>query len=390
METENVEYPHLLLRTWPFTIVPDEESCKVWADRNRLKTEIETTFTNIMKTKVSQIAIFWAWYGTGKTHSLMHYHWKLNQSGDAYAVYTEFPQNARKFLDLYVTFSENLDFDRLQQILVKVFNSLYNKFQESEVKKFFRQEIAKNWSDFETAAEKLAFGTNEEREAAERWIKASPLKKREREIINVSSNLTMDDDAVKLLSCLTRTVTFRSDELKLPKMLIWMIDEFNRIDDINREDYQSAIRTGIHKVFNRTPKNFCFVLACSTRSIDDVYTILGDALKDRLSVSARPMRIDPLHVNEAIEFIKDILRKFRPSTCNISNDYFPFTIESVNYILSHMLANNVPLTPRKVMDFHGYVLQDQEDLIKKGKIKIITPECAASSLDKIPRDYYKI
>jgi hypothetical protein len=173
-------------------------------------------------------------------------------------------------------------------------------------------------------------------------------------------------------------------------MLVWMIDEFNRIDDINRENYRSAIRTGIHKVFNRTPKNFCFVLACSTRSIDDVYTILGDALKDRLSVSARPMRIEPLRMDEALQFMKDLLHRFRPPETKIPDVYFPFTIETVNHILSHMLANNVPLTPRKVMDFHDFVLHDEENLIKKREVKVITPESAGKSLDKIPREYYRI
>jgi len=390
MQSSHVEYPHLSLRAWPFARVPDEEFCEIWADRDKLKAEIESTFSHAIKRKISQILIFWAWYGAGKTHSLMHYKWKLNQSGDAYAIFTEFPQNPKKFLDLYVAFSENLDFERLHRIFVKVFNYLGKKLGKSGSKNIFRQEIAKNWRDFANAAEKLAFGNDEEKEIAEKWLRASNLKKREREIIKVLNNVSRDDDAVKMVSCLTRSVTFKAEELKLPKMLVWMIDEFNRIDDVRREDYKIAIRVGLHKLFNRTSKNLCFVLACSTRSIDDVYTILGDALRDRLSVSARPMRIETLRMDEAIKFMKDLLQGFRPSKVEIPNAYFPFTIDTVKYVLSHMLTNNVALTPRKVMDFHEFVLHDGEDLIRKGEIKAITPEFAAESLGKIPREYYRI
>jgi len=390
MQSNYVEYPHLFLRTWPFARVPDEEFCKIWADRDKLKSEIDSIFNHAIKRKISQISIFWAWYGAGKTHSLMHYEWKLNQSGDAYAVFTEFPQNPKKFLDLYITFSENLDFERLHQTLVKVFDCLGEKSRKSERKKIFRQEIAKNWRDFANAAEKLAYGSDEEKEIAGEWMAASKLRKRDRDVIEVSNNITEDDDAVKMVSCLARSVSFRAEELKLPKMLVWMIDEFNRIDDVRREDYRSAIRVGLHKVFNRTSKNFCFVLACSTRSIDDIYTILGDALRDRLSVSARPMRIEPLHLDEAAQFMKDLLQGFRPSKVKVPDSYFPFTVETVRYVLSHMLTNNVPLTPRKVMDFHEFVLHDGEDLIKKREIELITPEFAGKSLDKVPRDYYRI
>jgi hypothetical protein len=391
MESNNVEYPHLFLRAWPFAIVPNEESRKIWADREKLKAEIDATFNHAITRKISQICIFWAWYGAGKTHSLMHYEWKLNESGDAYVVYTEFPQNAKRFLDLYVTFSDNLNFERLHQISLEVLNYLDKKYQTIEKKKIFRQHVAQNWDDFCSVIEKYAYGEDEEKEIAEKWIRGIQLKKKDRDAISVSGNINTDEDAVKAVSSLARLVTFNCAELTLPKMLFWMIDEYNRIDDVQREDYKLAIRTGLHKVFNRTAKNFCFVLACSTRGIDDVYTILGDALKDRLSVGARPMRIESLCMDEAIKFMKDLLQGFRPSPMiGVTDPFFPFTIESVNYVLSHMLTNNVPLTPRKVMDFHEFVLHENEHLIKEGKIKAITPEYARISMDKIPREFYKI
>jgi len=390
MESGEVEYPHLFLRTWPFTRVPDEEFCKIWADRNKLKEEIESTFNHVIKRKLSQICIFWAWYGAGKTHSLMHYEWKLNQAGDAYAVFTEFPQNPKKFLDLYAAFSENLDFERLREILVRVFEYLGKKFKENEKKKIFREEVAKKWRDFANAAEKLAYGNDNQKETAEDWMKLVNLKKRERETIDVSNNVITDDDAIKLVSCITRSITFKAEELRSPKMLIWMIDEFNRIDDVRREDYKLAIRLGLQKVFDRTSKNFCFAFACSTRSIDDVNTILGDALRDRLSVGALPLRIEPLRMSEAEEFIMELLEKFRPARAKAPDEYFPFTIESVRYVLSHMLTNNVPLTPRKVMDFHEFVLHDGEEQIKRREIEVVTPEFAGKCFDKIPKEYYKI
>jgi len=386
----NVEYPHLLLRAWPFARVPNEEFCKIWADRKQLKEEIESTFNHALKRKISQICIFWAWYGAGKTHSLMHYEWKLNKSGEAYVVFTEFPQNPKSFLDLYKAFAEKLDFGRLQEILKQVFNELGAKKKETEKRKPFRERIANGWRDFTNAAEKLAYGNDEEREIAELWIKAAALKKRERDAINVSLNVSSDDEAIKLATCITKSVTFDAKELKLPRMLIWMIDEFNRIEEVRREDHRSAIRLGLHKVFNRTSKNFCFVLATSTRSIDDVYTLLGDALRDRLSVGAPPMRIEPLRMDEAEQFIKELLKGFRPLRTKVNDEHFPFSIDAIRYILMHMLGNNMPLTPRRVMDFHEFVLHEGEDLIKRGEIAAITPEFAGKCFEKIPKEYYKI
>jgi len=390
MKSNYVEYPHLFLRAWPFTRVPDEEFCKIWADRKKLKEEIESTFNHAIKRKISQICIFWAWYGAGKTHSLMHYKWKLNQAGDAYAVFTEFPQNPKRFLDLYTTFAESLNFEKLSEILRIVFENIGKKSNPTEKRKIFNEEIANGWKDFTNAAEKLAYASDKEKEIAESWMKALNLHKKEREDIKVSNNITTDDDAVKLITCITKSITFEAEENRMPKMLIWMIDEFNRIDNIRREDHKSAIRLGLQKVFDRTSRNLCFALACSSRSIDELYTILGDALRDRLSVGVPPLRIKSLHMDEAEEFIKELLEKFRPSGTKVPDPYFPFNIEAVRYILSDMLEKNVPPTPRKVMDFHEFVLHEGEDLIKKGEIKVITPEFAGKCLDKIPEEYYKI
>jgi type II secretory pathway predicted ATPase ExeA len=59
---------HLKLDSWPFKIIPDEQSASFWADRNSAKEQIERLLWNWDRRDQSNICILWGTLGSGKSH----------------------------------------------------------------------------------------------------------------------------------------------------------------------------------------------------------------------------------------------------------------------------------------------------------------------------------
>ena len=87
---------------FPFRVVPDEESSKIWAGDAELEKTIKRLKHKYMNTIPSTIQPLWGWYGAGKTHTLLYLNYLLSSDNDkAVSVYVEFSPDFSTFLDLY-------------------------------------------------------------------------------------------------------------------------------------------------------------------------------------------------------------------------------------------------------------------------------------------------
>ncbi len=104
-KSEGVKYPHLCLRDWPFQTVPDERFTRIWADRRDVLETVYSILNYLSRRKPSTINLIWAWFGTGKSHTLKHMaHLCETKFKSLLPIYTEYPKTARSFLDLYKHF----------------------------------------------------------------------------------------------------------------------------------------------------------------------------------------------------------------------------------------------------------------------------------------------
>jgi serine/threonine protein kinase len=120
------QFPHLAITRWPFPVVPDREYCTFMADRQELQSELKELLHALSRRDTSSIHLFWAWFGAGKTHTLLylaHQAEIANQRGEGTAlltVYSEFPKSVRGFLDLFRTFTISLDPDRFVEAFLEI------------------------------------------------------------------------------------------------------------------------------------------------------------------------------------------------------------------------------------------------------------------------------
>src|SRR4051794_32914329 len=114
-----MDYPHLGLRQWPFRVVPEPTESTFLADRKELRADIEALLRTAGQHDTSSIHLFWAWFGAGKTHSLYYLGneaTRISETSSMAALrpaYSEFPQLAGGFADVYRTFVAGLDLARV-------------------------------------------------------------------------------------------------------------------------------------------------------------------------------------------------------------------------------------------------------------------------------------
>lgn len=370
-----IEYPHLYLIRWPFQETPDEESCKIWADMERSKKSFQNLFDIAARRRKSRLNIVWAWYGTGKSHSLMHFEWFYNnieKNRKIYAIYSEFPEDAKRFIDIYYAFYEKLDLDLVEQKAIEVFRFLEKEFGKKKGFTYFTSKIAKNWKDFATAIHILVHGKDEDKRIARDWFDVStksPLKELKKR--GIRKRIEKERDVIKAMSNLVRLLTFNSTKLKTYYAIVWMIDEFNRLDLIPRADYKNRIRSCFRTLFNFTPEGLCLIFACSLNTLDSVYGMIGPSLKNVLSRSSPPVKIEAMTFEDAEKFMVDLLSQLRPKKLKPPSIHFPFTPKAISRITKQILDENKELTPRNVFEYHEFILNKAEGMIQTGEINII-------------------
>ena len=96
------KYPHLFLKDWPFAVVPDERFEAIWADRKEILNDILIILNGLARRPNSTINLLWAWFGSGKSHTLRHMEYLcLSRFHQIIPLYTEFPKSLNSFVDLY-------------------------------------------------------------------------------------------------------------------------------------------------------------------------------------------------------------------------------------------------------------------------------------------------
>ena len=95
-------YEHLNLKAWPFQLVPDAESARIWAGRSRTKKQLERLLWKMQFAPKSGLHLLWANFGMGKTHTLLHLRHLCQQTQDRLIpLCAVMPRRVNGFLDVY-------------------------------------------------------------------------------------------------------------------------------------------------------------------------------------------------------------------------------------------------------------------------------------------------
>jgi len=371
-----IKYPHLYLKEWPFQTVPSPTFYEIWAGRNEIKKTLTEMFKRVQQRGPSTIYLLWGYFGAGKTHSLRYFQWKLSNDKEypTFVGYHEFPASARKFIELYQSFIAKINFREIENVAKLVYGHFQQEYGSSAIESFDEKISCYN-DDFTNAI--IALVNGKEKATVHRWMRAEKVYLPDLRKVNIRKRIENDEDVCKLFSSLLRLLTYRCTELSVFKCVIWMVDDFQKIEDL-KEDYKKAIRDGLNSLFNSCPERFCLVLSFTSRSVSAIKGLLSEALIERLPL-APYVTIGPMEKEEAKDFIVDLLKQFRSE--NAPDDHFPFSPESVDDIVDFAYKRDT-LLPRNLMRAFDVVLDKAEGLIKGGQLTRVDSNFALETLAK--------
>ncbi len=335
-------YEHLNLKAWPFQVVPDEEFATIWAGRPQTRRQLELLLRKMQYVPKSGLHLLWANFGMGKTHTLLHMHHLCQQTeGRLIPIYAVMPKRAKGFLEVYRAIVSRLPYDYLGDQLVAAGQGWSGSLTQHPL--FSQSPGVVN------AILSMRSGDAEKGGIARQWLMAQPgLTARELRKAGITYRIKTPEDAISTLSALTNLAVHNS--AGLPKKLVIMLDEFQRIGEL-RPRIGGEINAGLHSYFNEHSKGLEIILSFSFGRQDNVSFLLSDELKSR----AEPQRIslDVLSKTDAVVFIRDLLEQFRLQPTD--QWAFPFSEDAISTLVDH-IAKTKQLTPRRLMLYANHVL----------------------------------
>jgi hypothetical protein len=338
-------YEHLNLKAWPFQIVPDPQFATVWAGRHKTKDQLGRLLWKMQFAPKSSIHLLWANFGMGKTHTLYHIQHLCKQSkGRLIPLYAVMPKRVSGFLDVYRAIVSEMPYDFLGDQLVQAGSGSGGSMTQHPL--FVKSPGVVN------ALLAIRSGDAERAMAARQWLSAQPgLSAHDLRAVGVTYRIKTPEDAVSVLTVLTRLAGFKSDPFS---KLVIMLDEFQRIGELKPRIAQE-INSGIHTFFNENPNGLEIILAFSFGRQEDVSFLLSKELRSR--AEPQTISLDVLSESEGEEFVRDLLNQFR-----IDKDdrwAYPFTPGSLKALIKYITKSQI-LTPRRLMKYANYVLSESQ------------------------------
>jgi hypothetical protein len=183
------------------------------------------------------------------------------------------------------------------------------------------------------------------------WLRAQPgLTSTDLHRIGVTYRIKTSEDAIHTLTSLTKLATFGKPNARL----VVLIDEYQRIGELKNAT-RNEINAGLHAYYNGNPTGLTIMLSFSFGKKENVSFLLSNELKSRSEPEA--LSLDVLTPNQAIEFLSDLLARFRIQPDN--RWAYPFTEQAIQKIINYV-AQHRSLTPRRLMMYAHHVLSEHE------------------------------
>jgi hypothetical protein len=345
------KYPHLHLQDWPFQTVPDNRFWTFVADRKEVYSDILDILAKLSRKTVSTIFLMEAYFGFGKTHMLRHIEFlcTTNHDRNLVPIYSEFPKNAKSFLDLYHCFIEKFDLELIRSEYLEICTDSNLKTQANGL-------ISQKSALMSKALPILCMGNKNQQEIVKNWLQGKTQNKQVLQNLGILKNIDSPNEAADIIVSIVNLMGLRAPS----KRIIWMIDDFHYINDRN-ENCRDEIYKYLTTVFNNCPHHFT-ILLCSSKKLLN----FPKEFADRIGFEKKII-IPPLNENDAKIFILDILTHFRTNE-KIENLFFPFTAQAVDEVIKRLKENEGELKPRKLLQIFNLILENLEIDLENKKI----------------------
>ena len=371
---QQVKYPHLRLIDWPFRDEPDPLLYPLMADREQLQRDVDTLLQNLSRRTPSTIHLMWAYFGAGKTHTLRHLEYLSRERYNCFMpIYTDLPRVTKGFFDLYRLTISHVDLEGVKT----AFEEIYTHKDGGS----FLKKLQFDFPDLSLTLKKLLGAPESEQDTCIRWLRGENLERRTLKTVGISKAISFTEEAVNVLAWFIQILN-QAAALSGGKgvRVIWMLDEYQRIKDC-RPGVRTEINNALHAVFNRSPSFLSIIISFSGHPQEKKWPEwLSPEIRDRIGVVSNALLLPPLGRDEAVKFVRDVLRFFRPPESDQIDPFFPFTEGSANEVLKLMSQKHVEIKPRSIMQFFTVVLEKADRKIESGEITKITDQFVADVL----------
>lgn len=342
-------FEQLNLREWPFRPSADEHYAAIWAGRTRTKIQLTRLLSKMKIIPKSNLHIFWANFGMGKTHTLFHLKYRAQKNdGQIIPIYTVMPKSSSGFIELYREIAQAFLSIEMRDYLGRQLVELGQTCRGSSVA--LHPMFSKS-PGVVKALLAIRSGDIEATTNAMQWLIGQPgLSSRVLSAIGVSYRIKTPEDAINALSTLINLATYTG---KKQKQLLLMIDEYQRIGEL-KSKVMNQVNSCLHTIFNQHPVGLQLMLTFSFGKKENVEFLLSPELKSRADL--QPITLDLLSHEEGVIFLEELLDHFHIQK-DTNNLLFPFTDDAVHFMLE-TIEKKKTLTPRRIMSYANHVLSE--------------------------------
>lgn len=324
--------------TSPFSLVADELAARCWSGRKQVHRNLEELRQTLSRRADSSLDLVWANLGSGKTHTLLHFSYLLQQDSKQsfVPVFMEMPEQVRNFVDIYRRIIGELPLEHLVKVLAMS----------------PRGKLPRN---LERAANVLsANGNSAEKDIVRSWLYAEkPHLSLLRGCSNIGERIDGDLAATEILQGIVKAFEYAKCRLVL------LIDEFQRIGVV-KPPVRDRILSSLRTVFSRSPRYFSVILAIQSRMEQSALDLVPPELKTLMGRKPS-ISLPEMNVQEATDFILGRFRCFRPEGYT-GDPAAPFQGQTIQTMLSYMSEKaNIPLSPREILQALAYICDHSPD-----------------------------
>lgn len=347
-----VNWEKLGLRHNPFGIKPEKESKDlIWAGLNETKRKFDALAAESLRSDDTKVILHMTRWGGGKTHTSFYY------------------SNPKNFPEVDFNYSPPLN---LLIVTPKEGNIAPNEFYTKIVEHIGINYISESITTMRNVSEtepdvlnKIRNLCNSEDIGRILWLlgdqdpdisyeasslffskPTAALKKK----LRVRRGIESTTDKFVVLSTLFKILSSFDGERKLitPRRIFLWMDEIESLIYYSTR-YYKVFSQAIRELIDMTPRHLTFVMNFSFADEESISTlgfIIGKALNDRIT---ERIILDELTIDDALEYVSDLLSFFRTDDFDKSKKFYPFDRKALENLFKYLIDKlKEPLMPRTI------------------------------------------
>ena len=296
------------LREWPFALIPDSARAQLWAGRHDLRDKLHRLVRAWEYKKASEIAIFWADWGQGKSHTLFHLESLLSGAPSTLVHYVQLPPLTGVSQPFKALFDQIMMGFPLEPIATKVFDYFE---PNNNMTQLFSSSVRNAWPSHILQLLWLIKTRGPASYIAERYLRGQRVTQKElnqlrvgERVVHVPPAPRTAQDCQNILSDLIKIV------INFPKPstghFVLLIDEFQRVGALG-QSRMKQVCDSLHLIYNSNPNclRFCSRLPQGIHRICTL-PLLGIWLSRVSNVFGLP----PPTREEVTLYVKELLKAY--------------------------------------------------------------------------------